>query len=201
MKRVGLLAGLVALVLGTGVVAQEPSPEASPLYAPDDMTLALPSRIGEYVVVVRDVPLDPEEREMWRDLLLPFGKEPSDVRQVFAYADPTEADEPLSDNDVAFRAGVFRVDGVPAASWLDAFITDFLSVGEGWDDYAYDEMGWRVVDGREVYFAPQEYAGREGGNEDRGFWFYPKGEVLFYIYRTKYPVTELTIEDVLAELP
>jgi hypothetical protein len=55
--RAGILAGLVALVLGSGVMAQSPSPEGSPWYAPDDLTTALPARVGDYELQIGSVDL------------------------------------------------------------------------------------------------------------------------------------------------
>jgi len=153
------------------------------------------------VVVIEDIPLHPDEVEKWRELLLPFGKEPKDVRQAYSMVFPKGLDGPPTNSDLVLRMGVFHVEGLPATMWMDAVITDLMRIGHLEDDYPYDEMEWRVIDGREVYYAPREYDSLEGGNEDRGHWFYPKGEALFYINRLGSPVTKFTLEDLLAELP
>ena len=94
-KRVGLLAGLLVLVLGTEVVAQSPSasatplpsPEATPMYAPELLEFALPARldgvalkvlgyVGPDSLTLADGPLRPVLEQVLSDL----GKTPDDLR-------------------------------------------------------------------------------------------------------------------------
>lgn len=71
---------MLTLLLTASAVAQE-SPAPTMVFAPDDLTSALPSSNGEYdlrsVVLTTDQALS---REFWLDLLLPYGKDPIDVR-------------------------------------------------------------------------------------------------------------------------
>jgi hypothetical protein len=81
MKRIGLLASM--LVLGSAVAAQEPSPEASALYAPDDMTFQVPRQVGELSLAVEEMDAVFASGSVsigtWQDLLIQMGKEPADA--------------------------------------------------------------------------------------------------------------------------
>ena len=172
--RVGLLVMLLVMAMGSTVVAQESSPEASPVLAPDDLTLTLPSSIGDYDLRIGTIAVDDylgsdEARELWRDLLLPLGKEPSDVTMAYGYGSPSDPDdETLSGTGVAVI--VLRVDGVMASDMLD----DWLQLLASGDDAGRTlNTEWLEIEGRQVEFAQYETDDLNGG------YLYPKGEVLF----------------------
>ena len=130
-KRVGLLAGLLVLVLGTEVVAQSPSasatplpsPEATPMYAPELLEFALPARldgvalkvlgyVGPDSLTLADGPLRPVLEQVLSDL----GKTPDDLRMAAAWAD---TDGPTG--RTLFDIAALRIDGVPGAVLGDLF--------------------------------------------------------------------------------
>ena len=187
MKRVGLMAGLMVVLMGAGAVAQEPSPEATSLFAPDDLMFTLPSAIGEYELSLTDgsvtdvLATKPEQREFWRQMLLPFGRGPEDGRLAFGTAYDSWGD---------MMATVFaiRVTGVPAESLTDVFLGTVM----GWyEDMPDLDPQWLDVDGRRI----QALTG-----DDYPFpsYLYPTGEVLYFIGIAS---DDLAIEELLAELP
>ena len=212
-KRVGLLGLLLVLALGTGVVAQSPSPmpspssqlslspEPTPLFAPDDLAFLLPSRIGDvemdvFELGVADLMDSAEEREKWRDLLLPIGNEPADVHGAASVGfatvdrDPANGDlyfevldssgEPRGGN-VALMA--LRIDGITAEA-LSAHMLAMMGEDEATGEWleVMDRRVMRVDSGGGVHLL-----------------MYPKGEVLFVAMVA--PETGLSDTDLLAELP
>ena len=227
-KRFGLLGLLLALALGTGVMAQEPEPTS--LFAPEDLAFTIPSRVGDYELGnVGDVELDPEMRGIWRDLLLPLGKEPKDVREAAgkAYLVGQDAN---SSAEAAFGLGAIRVDGVPAAHIAEPFMAMIMIESLGDVPSAAVLYEWRVIDGRDVYsrtLSPEkleeailQMAAEQGVelteqqlaelraaaalvNAQAGLYLYPKGEVLFSIIVPVWEAAEdlPTVAEILAELP
>ncbi len=223
-KQVGLLTGLLVVALGSGVVAQSPTP----LFAPEDLAFTIPSRVGDYELDIdADVEMDPASRDMWSDILLPLRKEPADVQRVTAKAYPIgEASDESAES--AFSVSALRVDGVPAGDYAERAMDSALeAAGRG---SAMMQSEWRVIDGREVYsltLAPpealvqvaiedaeaqgfelteQELAdlrAYEIPNPDFGLHLYPKGEVLYGInlYIMEAPEGLPTLAEILAELP
>jgi hypothetical protein len=92
MKRVGQLAGLLVLVLGSGVVAQEPEP--TPLFAPDDLALTLPTHLdGMRLSVLSYIGQDSlmlakgQIRPVLEQVLSDLDKTPDELRMAAAWRD------------------------------------------------------------------------------------------------------------------
>ncbi len=192
--RVALLGVALVIALGTSVVAQEPSPGTSPVLAPDDLTFTLPSSIGRYDLDISAVPMEDylgtdEARELWRDLLLPLGKEPKDVRMALGYGHPSDPDdESLAGTGVAVI--VLRVDGVMASDILDEWV-QLLASGD--DAGRTLDTQWLDIDGRQVQFAQYDIDDLNGG------YLYPNGEVVFMFVVSGDGAP--TPAEVMAELP
>lgn len=203
--RAGALAGLLVLMLGTSAVAQSPSPEATPLYAPDDITSALPSSLdvpGPYFV---DEQAGAASTDAWRDLLRSLGKDPGDMHAATGVGyyrpdrDAADAGAPI----VVIAA--FRVEGVAATDIMLAALSGFpASSTQEWVD-----IGGRMVS-RHVLTLPSEDQALEF---DLALHAYPNGEVLYVILVMSDLLFESgaippaleglfpTVEDVLAALP
>lgn len=191
MKRVGVLAGLLVLALGSGVVAQdaEPvsSPGATPLFAPEDLSYFVPPSVGdlelsvmsgglEDLYYVVSWPLLPED---WRDILVPLGKEPSSVTLAEGHS------EPIGKLSIA----AYHVDGVPAEALMESMLGSQMAMS---DPDPEVELEWQVLGDKRVWVFT------EGVGNARVF-FYPKGEVLFLVLAAY--ADGPSPEDVLAELP
>ncbi len=198
-KRVGLLAGVLVLALGSVVVAQSPSPsgtplpspEATPMYAPNRLEFALPARLGGvelkvlgYVgqdsLMLAKGPVRPVLEQVLRDL----GKTPDDLRMAVAWAD---VDDPTG--RASFDMAAIRIVGMPGEVVGDLLIREAAEV-VGRDVPPAYEWPTVIIDGRVVVTRS------EPGDESWKF-LYPKGEVLFVAGVTG----RLSMEDVLAELP
>lgn len=194
MKRVGLVAGLMVLVLGLGAVAQSPSPEASSLAAPDDSELTLPSTVGEYDLTLTEgnvaevLAATPEQLSFWQEALSPFGKGPEEGQFVSGAAYTASGD--------IMAVGLFaiRVAGVPADALAEPFLSAFLGAAEdlgGAEGVPEFTLEWLEVDGRRI----QALTGDEYPFPS---YLYANGDVLYFVGIAS---DDLTIEDVLAALP
>ena len=180
-KRVGLLGLLLVLALGSGAAAQEPSPTT--LYAPDDLASILPSQVGPVTLSIEsfDGPEQvAEDPELFGDLFLRLGKDPSDYSLAAARGES-------EDGSSLVYVAAFRIEGVLADDWgFDGVMTfDLDEPPPGW------HVEWRDIGDRRVAVMSDE--GFEAGRSAA----YAKGEVFFYLVG----VGGVTIEDVLAELP
>ena len=195
MKRVGLLAAVLVLAFGSGVVAHESSPVPSPGYAPDDLAYALPPTIGDiemdvFGFSVGYFPTSRGYEDAWRDVLVPLGKDPMDVRTAVA----TDLDD-----DLRISVEMVRVDGVQAVDlWEGVWRGQNPTITVGPSDV---EWQWQDIAGRRI--AVVDWRVELGGSEVAGTdYVYPKGEALFIIETFALGDAEpLPIEDVLAELP
>ena len=200
MRRALFAALTLALVVPGGVVAQEPSPEATPLFAPSDLAFTLPTRVGDYEVTITSAHLDidAENREFYRDWLLPLGKTPDDVLAVQGLAHPLGNFDSLSEEGPAISLIALRVQGVPATVSLEGFLAGIPSGFFG-------DRSWRVVDGQDVYaVVPTAEQREELGAEltETGMYLYPKGEVFYAItVPFDYPDTVPSLAEILAEMP
>ena len=193
MKGVGLLASLLMLVLSTGAVAQSPSPaaspEATPSFAPDDLASLLPRRIGEAEMAVAcaggEALVGMFGLDAVQSLLVPLGKDPSDVRLAMASTGRQVGVARL--NVIAVRVG-----GIAAMSIAESMMSMELEsiLGPALQGVS-DE--WRYLEGREVLHVVFEKG------PDDCMAFYPKGEVLFFVMKSGEP--PLDVLDVLAALP
>jgi hypothetical protein len=185
---------MLTLILGSGVVAQEPSP--TPLYAPEDMAFTIPTRVGSHDLEIVAAGLDRlagsgEAREVWRDFLLPLGKEPSDVRiavGVGGYSPPSLDGSSTFELAVAIMA--VRVDGVPAEQVIDTLVQTVVVTDFEPPDEVHQE--WQEVEGRRMQVVRFD--------DDPPQYMYPNGEVLFYITIADEEIAP-TLSEVLAELP
>ena len=203
MKRVWLLAGLFALALGTSAGAQSPSPEATPLYAPDDITSALPSSLdvpGPYFV---DEQAAPGSTDPWRTVLRSLGRSPGDMHAATGVGyyrpdrDAADAGAPI------VIIGAFRVEGLAATDIMPTYLSGFP---------ASSTQEWVTIGGRTVSRHVLTVS-NEGETLDLVFHVYANGEVLYVINVMSDLLSESeaippalkglfpTIEDVLAALP
>jgi len=207
MKRVGLLVGLLVVLTGTGVVAQSPSPQATPRYAPDDLATALPTQIGEYEVRVTTGVLPPTYREVYRDMLLPFGRSPDGVLVADGMGFLAGDEEALARDGSSFDLWAMRVEGIPAAALVVPWVHGAFTVSESFDESLW-QLGWRDIDGREVYAATltreliEDAVTRLGANPEFGWYVHAKGEVMFIL---RLPLTQPSgspsLSEILATLP
>ena len=181
-KRAGLLAGLLVLTLGSGAVAQEPSPEATSSFAPDDLAAILPTQVGPVTLDIQsfDGPEQvAEDPEKYEDVFLRLGKDASD------YSLATARGEAEAGSSVVYVAA-FRIEGVYADDWgFDEVLTFDL------DDPPPDRhVQWQDIGDRRV--AVISHDAQEAG------WsaVYAKGEVFFFLVGGG----GVTIEDVLEEI-
>ncbi len=186
-NRVGLLAGLLVLVLGSGAVAQEASPEARPLYAPHDIGSAVPHRVGSLDLSIRvagpdgaALGSDPDDRAFWSDFLAARGKEPTDM--VAAYGVAME-----SATDPALAVWAVRVVGIAAEQLIEPTLatsdTDLSNIPPG------GHADWRDIDGHNALVLTADDA-------DDWTAYYPNGEVLFIAYGDD----RAPVEDVISAL-
>jgi len=197
-KRVGLLAGLLVLSLGSGVVAQEPSPKTTPLFAPGDLASTIPSMVGDYEVAIEAGPLDVDVyEEAWIDLLLPLGKDTSDVRTADGYGLPDR-------NNPAFQVSAMHIAGVPAADLIEPMVDGIID-GMPEKYQAFAQVDWRIIEGRDVYaiaWTPELLEQADGGNTEAGIYHYANGEVLFQIVVPPYHAAgSPPLSEILAALP
>ena len=196
MKRVGLLGLLLVMALGSGVMAQSPSPsslpspspEPTPLFAPDDLAFLIPSEVKSLKLDIgtsgiEALVLTAEDREVWRDFLLPFGKVPTDVKVAFGERWPSEPGDAMTQ---VFAA---RVDGVAADALVEPMLMTLVGIDPS-DLPAGTHVEWQDIDGRSVLVLTED-------GYMRWAFLYPKGEVLFVAVGDG----DLMVEDVLAELP
>ncbi len=199
MKRAGLLAGLMVLSLGSGALAQSPSAEATPPFAPDDLASIIPSQVGDIDLSILDFSAvssaDAEWTAGWRDVLVPLGLEPEDVRAAGGYGVHPEGDRFLS-------IEATRIVGAQAADfWAGVFEGLRRESQAVADQLPVAAMDWQDIGDRRVVVVTFD------GADDRFIeYLYPKGEVLFRVRLGRVgsdpdAPTEPTIEDVLAELP
>ena len=128
-KRVGSLVLLLVFALGSGTVAQSPSPGAPPRFAPDDVGILLPSELGGVALTVTDW-AGPDALAVsaetavgkTEDLLIPMGKEPTD--RSLAQAVTTDASAAAQYDIIAMR-----IAGVAADLVLDRMMTSRGSSG------------------------------------------------------------------------
>ena len=184
--RLWLLAGLMVLALGTGAVAQSPSPAATPS-SPDGFPSAEPLQIGDFTV--QWVPMTgftagPE----WDDLLASVGKEPDDIEHVDSVTFLPGDDGTPASADSALAMMAFRIEGVPALDITEAFYLAALGLPIDADltDTSFGAE-WFDHDGREVYASNLStlHAGSapppEEWNPEFGVYLYPVGEVLYWV--------------------
>ena len=197
-KRAGLLGLLLVVALGCGVVAQSPAPEATPLYAPDDLASIIPSQVGDIDLSILDFSAvssaDAEWTAGWRDVLVPLGLEPEDVRAAGGYGVHPEGDRFLS-------IEATRIVGAQAADfWAGVFEGLRRESQAVADQLPVAAMDWQDIGDRRVVVVTFD------GHDRFIEYLYPKGEVLFRVRLGRVgpdpdAPTEPTIEDVLAELP
>ena len=188
--RVGLLAGLLVVALGSGAVAQDPEPEATPPYAPLDLASAIPSQVGDVALVVTTMTgpellaaTDDTNRAATTAMLTSLGKEPEDL--VMAQGDPVDESAPDT-----YWVTATRVVGVPADTLMDAVQRAALARHDGTLPQEVVRVSLPVA-GRTIYPLYNRYIGQSFN------FFYPHGEVLFSVEG----FGDVTVEDVLAELP
>jgi hypothetical protein len=198
-NRVGLVGLLLVVALGSGVEAQSPvpSPEATPLYAPDDVASIIPSQVGDIDLSILDYSAvaDAESAAFWRDVLVPLGLEPEDVRAAGGYGVHPEGDRFLS-------IEATRIVGAQAADFWEGVFEGLRRESQAVADrLPVAAMDWQDIADRRVVVVTFD------GADDRFIeYLYPKGEVLFRVALGRVgpdpdAPTEPTIEDVLAELP
>ncbi|MFO7533103.1 MAG: hypothetical protein R6W93_11630 [Candidatus Limnocylindrales bacterium] len=208
MKRVGLLAGLLVILAGAGTAAQSPSPEATPLYAPDDMAVALPSSVGDYEVRISSGVLPTDDyREVYRDMLLPFGKSPDDIRGADGMGYPVGDVGALDRDGPSFDLWAMRVEGVPGVALVEPWVRGAFTDSEAFDDALW-QVAWRDIDGREVYVVTpipelmEEAVARFGANPEFGWYVLAKGEVMFIVsLPLTHPSGGPSLSEILARLP
>lgn len=198
-------------------MAQSPSPEASPWYAPEDLTSTLPAHVGDYELQIDDVVFDflPDRvRRFWQELLAVVGEEPEAMRQAVGIGhQPFEDVEDFEDpGGLSFDIWVVRIVGSPATSWLDEVAAQQLEWSDS-DERAKFDVGWQVIAGRDVWsqvITPEAFAAMvsdlgdeySDANDQVGLYLYPKGEVLFSVsIPFPYPEDAPTVAEILAELP
>ena len=157
--------------------------------------------------------MDARIKDRWRDLLLPFGKEPADVRVVSAEGYPATDTDALDRDGPRFSLNAMRVDGVFAASFAEPVMDITVGSIPAWESFfRYD---WREMDGRSVYAATLTPAGWEqlgevtgfepvdAGSDEFGVYVYPKGEVLFVLMMPPDGRASglPSVGDILSELP
>lgn len=213
MKRAGLLAVVLWSALGTGVVAQSPSPDATLPYTSDSVASLLPTRVGDVGI---DIvwngsglsSTDSQDVVFWQDFLAGYGKEADELQSATGVGVPPGG---LGSDDLPFIIWAVRIEGVPASEWAESYwsaIWETLHAGGLAGAYLSE---WRDIDGRDVYAAvwtPEELAEWRALDpsmqlsDDTGYWLYPVGEVMFLVrIPFDWPVPTPTIEEVLAELP
>ena len=198
---------LALLVPGVGAVAQSPSPEATPLYAPDDLATTLPTTVGDYEVRIVTGALPPTYREVYRDMLLPFGRTPDDVLVADGMGYPTGDEDALDRDGPSFDLWAMRVEGIPAAALVEPWVFGAFAASDAFDESLW-QMGWRDIGGHDVYAATpipkwwDEAVAREGANPEFGWYLLAKGEVMFIVsLPVSHAVSSPTLVELLAELP
>ena len=194
--RSALLGVLLVLALGTGVAAQSLSPGATPSDAPDDLVSTVPSRIGDIDFDVEVIPVEMggNLRWLWRGLLLPFDKDPTDASLVVG-----------SSSDGQSSVGALRLKGVPGEALVEPFVE--VEYGVGMAEVIADpttSVEWTDLDGHRVLAITRTPPADAGPLDPDAVhysdvWIYPIGEVLYVVYLLD--GTQVHIEDVLAELP
>jgi hypothetical protein len=190
MKRAGLPAALALLVLvGTQAVAQDPSPEASPLSAPADLTLLLPASVGERTLRSGEQ-LDGEaiaervDLALLQDLLLPLQKEPDDVQFAEAVGE-----------DLVILA--VHIDGVDPEPLQEELLATFGFNGRALPNGI--TLRSSTVAGRPVREVVDEDMPGPWASEPWG-WTFTSGDVFLAVFGIL-PLDGFDIEDVLAQLP
>ena len=169
-RRVGLLAGLLALTLGSGVVAQQASP--TPFVAPEDLALTIPSMVGDYgLQIAASEETEFEVAQLPEPYLVPLlrqGALRTVMHTVVANAFPVDADPASA--EMAFSVFVNRIEGLPASIYAEQVMEGFLENPE-FVTPGSEVLGseWRTIAGRDAYINPV------------GVVAYPQGEVLFVV--------------------
>jgi hypothetical protein len=191
MKRAGLPAALALLVvlLGTQAVAQEPSPEATPLTAPADLTLLLPRSVGERTLQPSDQIDGAAVAERvglasLQDLLLPLQKELDDVRFAEAVGE-----------DLIIIA--VRIDGVDPEPLQEEFLATFGFNGRALPNGIM--LRPSTVEGRPVGQVVDEDMPGPWASKPWG-WTFTSGDVFLAVFGIL-PLDGFDIEDVLTQLP
>ena len=127
--------------------------------------------------------MTPELREDWRDLLPSIGKVPTDLEVATGRTSPSE---PFG---ATTQVAAIRVDGVGADALVEPWFR-FVAQVDPSDLPAGAHAEWQDIDGRSVLVLTED-------GYTRWAFLYPKGEVLFVAVGDG----DLTVEDVLAELP
>ena len=194
------MAGLLVLALGSGAVAQSSSPEATPLYAPEDLAFVLPRHVAALSLDVET--LEPDEVletygfDWLQDLLVPHGKDPTDLHMATAFSNTEDLDRPwlfLSAMRVEGVDGVSLVQPVAERARLDPFFERVFREDPVDPPYGMT-LARQDIGGRNVMVVTRD-------DDDGWFLMYPKGEVLFTAVSVPWDNPTVTIEDVLAELP
>jgi hypothetical protein len=207
MRSAAGLLGLLLLLLPGGAAAQpSPPPAATPLAAPQDVAFVLPARVGSYELEVREVPFEPGPDDgFWGDLLLSLGKEPSDVRQAVGIGRPAPDSVDGPDTEADAQLWMMRIEGVPADAYVELLAERTVELASP-ELRQMLQREWRVMDERDVY-AVTLTSGALGMVGDQmserlGMYFYPAGEVLFFLRIPQdYPADAPSVDEFLAALP
>ena len=184
-----------------------PAEGARPMYAPEDLAVALPSRVGEYEVRVATGVLPPTYQEVYRDMLRPFGQSPEDIRGADGMGYPAGDEDALDRDGSSFDLWAMRVEGIPADALVVPWVYGAFNASESFDEALW-QMGWRDIDGREVYAATpipelmEDAVSRLGANPEAGWYVFAKGEVMFIVrLPLTHPSGSPALSEILAELP
>ena len=183
------LALMVVLLLGTQAVAQEPSPEATLLSAPADLTLLLPRSVGERTLQLSDqldgvAIADRVGLASLEELLLPLQKELDDVRYAEAVGE-----------DLIIVA--VRIDGVDPEPLQEELLATFGFNGSALPNGI--TLRSSMVAGRQVGEVVDEDMPGPWASEPWG-WTFTSGEAFLAVFGLL-PLDGFDIEDVLAQVP
>ena len=191
VRSAGLPAALALMVvlLGTQAVAQEPSPEATLLSAPADLTLLLPRSVGERTLQLSDqldgvAIADRVGLASLEELLLPLQKELDDVRYAEAVGE-----------DLIIVA--VRIDGVDPEPLQEELLATFGFNGSALPNGI--TLRSSMVAGRQVGEVVDEDMPGPWASEPWG-WTFTSGEAFLAVFGLL-PLDGFDIEDVLAQVP
>lgn len=140
-------------------------------------------------------------------MLLPFGKSLDDIQAADGMGYPAGDDGALDRDGQSFDLWAMRVEGIAADALVVPWVYGAFTASEEFDGSLW-QMGWREIDGREVYAATlipelsEEAVARLGANPEFGWYVLAKGEVLFVVsLPLTHPSGGPSLTEIFAALP
>ena len=140
-------------------------------------------------------------------MLLPFDKSPDDIWVADGMGYPTGDEDTLDRDGPSFDLWAMRVEGIAADVLVVPWVYGAFAASEDFDESLW-QMGWRDIDGREVFAATlipelsEEAVARLGASPEFGWYVLAKGEVLFVVsLPLTHPSGGPSLTEILAALP